>query len=80
MFALDQTGVTLHGIGDLAVGFGAPYLVAPLPSIGLSGSTSLTLTLHGVGGAVGLPFTLQGFALNGGEVGCSNALELEVLP
>ena len=80
VFALDQEGVTLYGIGDLALGFGAPYLVAPLPPIGLAGTSSLTLTLHEVGGAVGLPFTLQGFALNGGEVGCSNALELEVLP
>jgi len=80
VFALDQEGVTLHGIADLAVGFGAPYLLAPLGTIGVSGQASLTLTLHDVGGAVGLPFTLQAFALNLGEVGCSNALDLVVLP
>jgi hypothetical protein len=70
----------LHGIGDLAVGFDAPYLVAPLGPIGPSGQVSLTLTLHNVGGAVGLPFTLQGFALAAGEVGCGNAFDLVVLP
>ena len=80
IFALDQSGTTLYGLGDLAVGFGAPYLVAPLPPIGGSGESTLHLTLHAVGGAVGLPFTLQAFALKGGEVGCSNALELVVLP
>ena len=80
VFALDQEGVTLHGIGDLALGFGAPYLIAPLGAIGVSGQVSLTLTLHEVGGAVGLPFTLQAFAQKLGEVGCSNALDLVVLP
>jgi len=80
IFALDQSGTTLYGLGDLAVGFGAPYLVAPLPSIGGSGESALHLTLHAVGGAVGLPFTLQAFALKDGEVGCSNALALVVLP
>ena len=80
VFALDQSGTTLYGVGDLAIGFGAPYLVAPLPPIGASGQSTLGLTLHSVGGAVGLPFTLQAFALESGEVGCSNALALTVLP
>lgn len=80
IFALDQSGTTIYGLGDLAVGFGAPYLVAPLPPIGGSGESTLHLTLHAVGGAVGLPFTLQAFALKDGEVGCSNAFDLVVLP
>jgi len=80
VFALDQAGVTLYGLGDLAFGFGAPWMIAPLAPIGPSGSTAATYTLHLAGGAVGLPFTLQAFAARNGEVGFSNALPLQVLP
>jgi hypothetical protein len=76
VISLDQAGVTLHGIGDLGLGFGAPHLIVPL---GAGGGT-LPLTLHGAGALVGLHFTAQGFTLQGGEVGISNAIDSVVAP
>ena len=80
LFSLDQDDVTLYGIGDLRLGFGAPYLIVPMGGIGGGGEAALTLTLHNMGGAVGLPFTLQGFTLKAGQVGIGNALDLVVQP
>lgn len=80
VFALDQVGITLRDIGDLGFGFGGPYFIVPLPPIGGGGQSSSTMILHHVGGAVGLPFTLQAFTVRSGEIGISNALDLVVLP
>ncbi len=80
VLSLDQSGVTLHGVGDLAVGFAAPYLLLPLPPLGVPGGGSLHVVLHGVDTAVGLAFTVQGFTLQGGKIGIGNAIDAEVAP
>jgi hypothetical protein len=76
VISLDQAGITLHGVGDLGLGFGAPHVILPL---GPGGGT-LPLTLHGAGALVGLHFTAQGFTLQDGEIGISNAIDSVVAP
>ena len=52
----------------------------PLAPIGGAGTSTLHVVLHGVGAAVGLAFTAQGFTLQAGEVGISNAIDAVVAP
>jgi hypothetical protein len=78
LLSTDRVGPTLQGIGDLAAGFGAPFLLLPLPAIGASGDASFTVLLHHVEGAVGVPFTAQALTLQAGDVGISNALHLAI--
>jgi hypothetical protein len=78
VLSLDTSGVTLPGVGDLCLGFAQPNVILTLPAIGGGGSSSLTLALHGVDGAVGLPLAIQGFVIESGKIGIGNALDLTV--
>jgi hypothetical protein len=80
VLSLDQSGLTLAGLGDLALGFGAPHLILPLAALDGAGQSAISIVLHGVPGLVGTAFTAQGFTLQGGEVGISNAFDLVVAP
>jgi len=80
LLSTDQFGPTLSGIGDLCAGFNSPYMLLQLPRVGVMGSTSATLLFHGVDAAVGLPFTVQAFTLEAGDVGISNAFDLVLAP
>jgi len=77
VLSLDQTGVTLPGLGNLCLGFGLPNLFLTLPAIAAS-SSSVTLTLHGVDDAVGLPLTIQAFVVQSGKIGIGNAIDVVV--
>ncbi len=78
VLSLSDLGPTLHGIGDLCVGFGAPNVVLSLGSVPTSGVASLAVSLHGAAGAAGLSFFAQGFVVEGGEVGISNTQQLSI--
>jgi len=77
VMSLDQTGMTLPGIGDLCLGFAQPNVILTLPAI-TGTSSSVTLALHGVDDAVGLPLTIQGFVVQSGKIGIGNALDVVV--
>jgi len=78
LLSTDRVGPTLFGIGDLAAGFDAPFLLLALPAVGATGQSSRTVLLHHVEAAIGLPFTAQAFTLEAGDIGISNALQLVV--
>ncbi|MHC4845820.1 MAG: hypothetical protein ACYTCU_06635 [Planctomycetota bacterium] len=77
VLSLDQTGITLPGLGDLCLGFAQPNIILTLPPIA-GGESSVTLALHGVSAAVGLPLTIQAFAVQSGKIGIGNALDVVV--
>ena len=78
VLSLDTAGVTITGFGDTGVGFSAAHLVsAPLPVNG-SGEAVLGVTFHGLDALVGLDLAIQGFVLEGGEVGFGDGLTFVV--
>jgi len=80
VLSLDQQGLTLPGLGDLSLGFGAPHVIAGLPPLDGAGSSPATIVLHAVDALVGTAFTAQGFTLQDGEVGIGDALDLVIAP
>ena len=80
VLSLDQSGVTLGGIGDLQVGFSAPFVMTSPVPLDATGQADLSVLLHEVGAAVGLAFTAQAFVLKNNDVGVSNALNLVIGP
>jgi hypothetical protein len=80
VLSLDQQGLTLPGLGDLGLGFGAPHVIAGLPPVDGAGTSAATIVLHGLDALVGTAFTAQGFTLQGGEIGIGDALDLEIAP
>ena len=78
--SLDLQGITLAGLGDLGLGFGAPHLVLGLAALDGAGESDLTVVLHDVGPLVGTAFVAQGFTLQGGEIGIGDALSLVIAP
>jgi len=78
VLSLDQGGSTVFGLGDLGVGFGAPFLIVPLAPLDGSGLSSLTIAIHNQPGLVGTSFTAEGFTLEAGEIGIGDAVDLLV--
>jgi hypothetical protein len=78
--SLDTQGVTLPGVGDLGLGFGAAHVILVLPALDAGGQSALKVVLHGVDALVGRSFVAQGFTLQGGEIGLGDALLLEIAP
>lgn len=79
VMSLDQTGFTLPGVGNLCLGFSLPNVILTLPVIGGT-SSSMTITLHGVDAAVGLPLSIQAFVIQSGNIGIGNALDVVIAP
>ncbi len=80
VLSLDQSGLTLPGIGDLGLGFGAPHVILGLVPLDGAGSSAVTVVLHDVDALVGTAFTAQGFTLQDGEIGIGDALDLVIAP
>lgn len=78
VLSLDQSGLTLAGIGDLGLGFGAPHFIVPLAPLSGAGTSALTTTIHNHPELVGTAFTVQGFTVEAGEVGLGDAIDLVI--
>ncbi|MBM3985246.1 MAG: hypothetical protein FJ296_06110 [Planctomycetes bacterium] len=78
--SLDTQGVTLSGLGDLGLGFGAPHVILVVSPLDAAGQSALPVLLRDVDALVGSSFVAQGFTLQGGEIGLGDALLLEIAP
>lgn len=74
ILSLDVAGTTLPGVGDLCVGFGAPFVISPLLPVDGNGESRTTLVFHGLPGLVGLSLGVQGFVLEGGQFGIGDGI------
>jgi len=75
VLSLDQTSNTVPGIGDLCLGFGAPFLITPAVPVDGSGEARWPVVFHGLDGVVGLEFSLLAVSFQNGDVGLSGALD-----
>ncbi|HEX5008983.1 MAG TPA: hypothetical protein VFY71_01185 [Planctomycetota bacterium] len=78
--SLDLQGITIAGLGDLGLGFGAPHLVLVLAPLDAGGASATTIVLHDADALVGTAFAAQGFTLQAGEIGLGNTLSLVIAP
>ncbi len=80
VLSLDQSSNTIPGLGDICLGFGAPFAISPMVPADGTGEARLPVIFHGLEAAVGLEFTLQAFAFQNGDIGISNALDVTIEP
>jgi hypothetical protein len=73
--SLDTTCTTLFGIGDIAFGFGAPAVLSPLFGIDPNGDADISLLFRELPGILGQELVIQGFTIEGSEIGIGNALD-----
>lgn len=80
ILSFDPVGVTLPGVADLAVGFDAPWAIAPLKPLDDQGCLRVGFAIHGQPGLVGQSLAIQGFTLEDDRWGVSNGIVSVIAP
>ncbi len=80
VISLDQSTNSIADIGDICLGFDGPYLLFPPLFTGPGGSAEFEVVFGDVPGLVGLPITIQGFTLEGGDVGIGDGFDFIIAP